>query len=363
LLLTNTARRAFVALFLVVFALGLTACGGEDPNQLIDETFKGGDEKVDSGKLSVGITVRTQGSPQLSQPVDLKLNGPFQRQGKNQLPKFDFGLAANVAGRSLGAGAVSTGDGGFLKIQGQAYKLDDSQFNKIKQSYQQAQVRSEQEKKKGDTSPAALGIDPGTWLREAKVVGDEDVAGTETTHVSAKVDVPKLLDDVSQALSKARSQGLPQAGQLPSALTPEQRQRVQEAIRGATFDFWTGKEDKVLRKLQINLDFQVPPAERARTSGVTGGRVGFTLQMADLNESQTIAAPANARPISELGGALGALGGAGGGTSGAPSGAPGAPSGAPGAPSGAPGANPAYLQCVQAAAGDPAKLQQCAALR
>jgi hypothetical protein len=354
LLLTNTARRAFVALFLVFFALGLTACGGPDVNQLIDETFAGGDKKVDSGRITLAVNIRTQGSSQLAQPIDLRLNGPFQSQGKQQLPKFDFGLTANLAGRPVNAGATSTGDAGFLKLQGQAYKLEDNMFASIKQAYQQAQARAAQEKDKGDTSPAALGIDPRSWLRDAKVVGDEDVAGAETTHVSARVEIPKLLDDVSEALGKARSQGVPQAGQLPPSLTPEQRRQVQEAIRGATFDFWTGKDDKVLRKLQIKLDFQVPAAERARAGGVTGGQLGFTLEMAELNKAQNIAAPPNPRPLSELGGALGALGGGG---------APGAgTSGAPGRPPGSPASTPAYQQCVQQAGGDVAKIQRCSAL-
>ena len=351
MLLTNTVRRSFVALVLALIALGGTACGGPDVNELIDQTFAE-DKKVDSGRLSVAVNVRTQGGPpQLSQPVDLRLSGPFQGQGERQLPKFDFALTANLGGRSVNAGATSTADAGFVKLQGQAYRVEDSIFASFKQAYQQAQTQAARERQRGGDSPTTLGIDPRAWLRNAKVVGDEDVAGAETTHVAAQVDVPRLLDDVSEALGKARSQGLPQAGQLPPSLTPEQRRQVQEAVRGASFDFWTGKDDKVLRRLRVRLNFQVPPAERARTGGVTGGQVTFTLELADLNEGQSVSAPANPRPFSELGGALGGLGGGAA-----------RPSTAPGARPGGSPYTPAFPRCLREAAGDPAKIQRCNAL-
>lgn len=362
MLATNTARRAFVALFLALFALAPLACGGDDPNELIDQTFKGG-KKVSSGRVSVGVTIRAQGSPQLSQPVDVRLNGPFQSQGKGQLPKFAFDLNVNAAGRPVTAGAISTGNAGFVQVQGTAYQISDQIFAAFRQGYQQAQQRAQQEKGKSNTGLA--GIDPKQWLRDAKVEDNEDVAGTDTQHVSSKLDVPKLLADVNSAVQKARAQGLPQAGQLPQSITPAQQKKVAEAIKGATFDFWTGADDKILRRLRIAVNFQVPEAERAQAQGVTGGQLAFSLEMAELNKPQQIAAPANAKPFNDLiqasrqlglGGLLGGAGGASSGTGATGTAAPGSSGGTSSA------AAQAYLNCVQQAGGDQAKAQRCAAL-
>ena len=64
----NTARRAFVALLLALCPLTLLACGGEDPQELIDQTFGGEGKKVDSGKVAVGLTLNAQGSPSSLSP-------------------------------------------------------------------------------------------------------------------------------------------------------------------------------------------------------------------------------------------------------------------------------------------------------
>ncbi len=306
--LTNTARVALVALLLAVCAVAVAACGGEDVNKLIDQTFSA-NKQVNSGKVTVDLMVKAKGSPQLSQPVDLRLSGPFQTQGKGNLPKFDFALNLTTSGRTFNAGATSTGAAGFLKLQGTAYQISDQVFAAFRQGYQQAQSQANaQNGGKGSLTPASLGIDPRAWLKDASNEGDEDVAGTKATHVSAKIDVPKLLTDVNGALAKVRSQGLPQAGQLPSAITPAQQKKVADAVKNATFDFWTGTDDKILRKMQVKVDFEVPQAERASARGVTSGQLAFSLQLAELNQPQTISAPANPRPFTDLTSALGSLG-------------------------------------------------------
>lgn len=309
----NTHRAAFVALAVLCSAL-LTGCGQEDPNTLVRETFGGEEKKVDSGRLSVNVSVRAQGSPQLSQPVQVSLSGPFQSQGKRKLPKFDLSLSFSAGGQRLNAGATSTGTAGFVKLMGTAYQVPAQVVNQLQQAYAQAQANAEAERKRRDQSLSALGVDPSRWLRNPRNVGSEEVAGADTEHVAATVDVPRLLQDVNRLLERARAQNLPQAGQLPPAITPEQQQQAARAVRRATFDFWTGKDDRILRKLAITLDLQVPEEERAQAQGVTSGQLSFTLQMAELNEDQRIVAPPNPRPFNELGPALGGLGlgGAGG---------------------------------------------------
>jgi hypothetical protein len=360
----NTVRRGFVAVLLGVLALTVSACGGgESVQTLIDKTFSAPDKEkqIRSGRVALDLSVRVQGSPQLTQPIEVKLNGPFQSQGKGKLPKFDFGVSANASGQSFQAGAVSTGAAGFLKVQGTAYELPAQLYTQLQQTYAQAQQR-QQAGGQTTTQPslASLGIDPRKWLVDAKRLDDEEVGGADTAHVSARIDVPKLIADVNTALQRARSQGISGAGQLPPAISPEQQRQVTQAIRGATFDFWTGTDDHILRKMAIRLDFTVPEAERAQAQGVSGGRIAFTFSLASLNEAQRIVAPPNPRPFNELSSALGGLG-LGGLVGGAP-GASGSPPAGGGSAPGSGANSQAYLDCLQRAGGDVAKAQQCAQL-
>jgi hypothetical protein len=273
------------------------------------------------------------------------------------LPKFDFDLALSASGQSFTAGAVSTGDKGFLKFQGQAYAVPANVFASFKQGYEQA--RSQQQKK-GQSNPslASFGVDPRKWLKDAKSEGDTDVEGTKTDHVSAKVDVTKLLEDVNRVLQQAKGR-LPQTQTLPGGITAQQRKTIADAIKESSFEVYSGKDDHILRRMVVKLTFSVPESARRQASGLKGGNIGFDLTLAGLNQPQSIAAPAKARPFSDLTSRLrSSLGGLTGGA------ATGGASGGAAAPSGAAGNAKAqqYLQCLQQAGGDVSKAQRCAAL-
>ena len=365
--LARSASRAFIVLSLALPMAALSACGSEDPQKLINETFSGG-KNVRSGKVDVSVRVTPHGSPQFSQPFVLRVTGPIQSQGKGNPPKFDLGLSVSANGRSLSAAAVSTGQAGYVRVQGAAYQLSSSTFAMLKQAYVQAQARTQQAKTGSQqTTPAALGINPRTWLKDAKTEGSDEVGGVDSDHVSATIDVPKMLADVNTALAKVHAKGLPQAQQLPSSITPEQQKRITDAVKNASFDFWTGKDDKILRRLLVKLNFQVPPSERSTARGVTGGDLGFDYQITELNQPQQVSAPANAKPFSQLGPALrslvgGGAGAGGAGAGGAPGGAGAPGAGASGGTAPSPAAQEAYVRCVQQAGGDLAKAQSCAAL-
>jgi hypothetical protein len=342
----------------LVAALSLAACGsGGDATKVLNQTFSGG-KKVRSGQLALALRIDAKGASQLGGPVTIKLGGPFESQGTGTLPKFDFQLALNASGtRNFSAGAVSTGDQGFLKLKGQSYQVPPNVFASFKQGYEQSQKQTQQ--KSQNRSLSSFGVDPRQWLKDSKVEGDADVQGTTTTHVSAKVDVPKFLDDVNRILAKAGQLGLAQGRQLPSAITPQQRKTLQNAIKDTNFDLYSGKDDHILRRLVVKLTFEVPKSARGQANGLSGGDLTFDLTLAKLNQPQAVAAPATSRPFSELSGQLRAALGTSAGGGAAATTAPGGTTTT--APSGNAQAQ-RYLQCLQQAGGDVSKAQKCAAL-
>jgi hypothetical protein len=349
---------------LAALALALLAgCGGgndEDVDKVLRETFSGR-KQVNSGELKLSIKFEGQGIRQLRDPVELTLSGPFQSQGQRRIPKFDFSLVLSAGDNKFRAGAVSTGQQGFVKLQGNAYSVSEQIFAAFRRGFEQASPR---EGSGQNPTFASLGVNPRNWLSDAQNEGTEEVGGTETIHVKAKVNVGRMLDDVSKLLQRAGQLGVTQARQIPTTLTEQQKRQVQQAVKDATFELFTGEKDKVLRRLVVRLKFQLSDQQRQQAAGLREGEVRFTLEIDDLNQSQTVSAPSNPRPFSELSrafsglGALGALGGAGGGSA-----SGGGTATAPAAP--APGGNPntqAYAQCIQNAGGDAAKAQACARL-
>jgi hypothetical protein len=350
--------RAIVALLaLAAISLVLAACGGSggggsdsgggsgDAETLLRQTFTGTHD-IRSGKADIQLRVDVSGDPSIRGPIAATISGPFQSAGANELPKFDLALDASAQGQGFKAGLTSTSDNLFVNFGGTSYKAPAELLDRLKQSYR----RSQQGGSSNSMSLRGLGLDPLSWLQDPTVEGTETIGGDETDHISSQVDVSALLDDVDTILARVSAQGLPTGQQVPSRIPDRDRQQIEDAVKSADIDVWSGTDDHTLRKLTLALDVDLP-------SSSTSLDVLLSIELTDLNQPQSIEAPASSRPLNELlgqlqgflGGALGGaggLGGSGGGSSG--------------------GASSqqlqAYSDCVQRAGSDVTEAQKCAAL-
>lgn len=342
------------ALIAGLLCLALSGCGGgsskpsPEVTKLLSDTF-GSNKPVTSGRLNVLLVTRTTGVAGLNGPLDVRFSGPFQSQGAGRTPKFDFDLALRRAGSTVHAGAISTGTKGYLKLIGNAYQLDPKAFASLQKSGSQAAGSATS--KSGGLSLRKLGIDPRRWLEDAREQGTESVAGTPAIHISSHIKVGPMLRDLNTLLAKAGNLGAATGQSVPTSLDPATRAKIEQSVKQADLDVWTGKADHALRRIRLNVRFDVPEKLRGDASRPEKGTIGLDLQIGGLNEPQAIGAPANPRPVSELTAALqqalGQVQGQGG-------------QGAPAAPSGS--SQPKYDACVQAAGADIAKAQQCAPL-
>ena len=357
-------------LVLCACTLGLVACGGDDSDDvdtILSETFGEGKD-VKSGRLDVSLRVNTQGLQQVQGPVAVRLSGPFQSTKPTELPQFDFQASVDAGGQQIKAGAVSTGDKGFVKLQDQAYDLGDELYKTFKDGYAEtAKCNEEQNGKSSNSSFAALGVNPKNWLADAEKAGEDEVGGAETTRITGKVDVPRFLEDVNRILARSdpQQQSDPCAKDDKTKAQPKQgsrqlsekdRKTIADAIKDARVDIWSGNEDRTLRRMNVTLKFDVPEAQRQKAGGLQSGDLKFDMTIGDLNEKQTIKAPSGARPLEELTAALGggaAQSGAGGGAA--------QPEQQQAQPS-AGAAGSKYQECLADAGQDVKKLQDCGQL-
>jgi hypothetical protein len=350
--------RAIVALLaLAAAALVLAACGGSDSGggdsgssgdaaTLLRQTFTGTHD-IRSGKANVQLRVDVSGDPSIRGPIQVRLAGPFESAGTGQLPKFDIALGANAQGASFRAGLTSTSDQLFVTVGGTAYKVPAQLLDRLKASYRRAR---QQPGSGSQMSLKSLGLDPMSWLEDPTVEGNETVGGVQTDHISAKLNVSALLDDVDKLLARVSAQGLPTGQQVPSRIPDKDRQQIEDAVKNATVDVWSGQDDHTLRRLDLALSVNIP-----RKS--TSLDIALSIELSDLNQPQTIEAPATSRPLSELLGQLqGFLGGAlGGGALGG--------SGSGGSAGGASSQQlQDYSACIQRAGSNVAEAQKCADL-
>jgi hypothetical protein len=358
----GTWRRAAVLLLTIVVAGALAACGSSssgssNAESLLKQTFSGS-HTVNSGVLTFSLSATPQGSSTIKGPITLSLDGPFQSRGHGKLPESNLNISIDALGHHGQLGIVSTGTNGYITLDGVAYQLPAADYQKLATSFSSAGS--------GAGGLGKLGIHPLDWLTNPTVVGNESVAGASTTHIRAGVNVSALLDDLSTFLGKASATGA--SSSIPSGLSASTKQKIAAAIKSPTVDVWTGASDKTLRKLSVNLNVPVTGQVSTLLGGMSSAGIGLTLQYADLNQPQTVAAPTNVQPFSQFAPKLegilhnvesefGASGLGGSASSGSSSSGSGASSGSSSSTNVS-----KYSQCIQQAAGDVTKMQKCASL-
>jgi len=357
-------RFAWALVAAVLVAVALAACGGGgDATRLLQDTFRGS-HAIKSGKVNFSLTLTPSGSRTINSPVSLTFAGPFQSLGTGKLPQSDFTLGVSFQGHTGSLGIISTGSAGYVTLQNTAYRLPQSTFQRLETSFASAGAGA------GGNSLSKLGIDPLKWLTNPSVVGDEDVAGTSTTHIHAGINVAAFLTDLNKVIGKVASQT--GSSTLSGRLSPSTISRVAGQVQNPSFDVWTGKTDKTVRRIQINLGVPVSGQISSSLGGLTNAGVGLSVEYDQLNQPQTIVAPTSSQPYSQFTTKLralvtqirGVLGGLAGGTGGGGPGSLGGSSGStpPSGPAGGSGNVQGYTQCIQQANGDVGKMQACAKL-
>ncbi len=329
----------------VAVAAVLAACGSSgnsgNASALLRQTFSGS-HTVNSGNLSLSLSVDPSGSSTLTTPITLSFGGPFQTLGQGKLPKSSFTVAISALGHTGQLGIISTGAAGYVTMQGTAYQLPAATFQRLESSF--ASLASSPGGGSGSGALGKLGIHPLAWLTNPTVVGTETVGGTATTHIRAGVNVSAFLAGLNTLLGKASSLGVSSA--IPTSISPATRQKIAGEVHNATFDVWTGKSDKTVRKLMIGLSLPVHGSISTLLGGISSAALTLTMQYGQLNQPQTITAPTKLAPYSQftakLQSILGAISSAvgtalpGSGTTGSSSSSQAAPARAPARPARAP---------------------------
>jgi hypothetical protein len=297
--------RRLAFLLLLLGALGLASCGGggedrESVENLLDRAFS---TPIHSADLKLDAQIELKGL--LADPIKLEAEGPF-RTNKGKLPSADIELqVGSGGGQTISSGVLTTGDRVFVKFQDVYYEQPPAQVRKTNESIASKGKQSGQ-------SLRELGLDPRSWIAEAKDEGDANAAGADTHHVSGTLDVEQLMRNINDFVSKSAS-ALGSGRKSSPRLTATDIRELAKTVKNPSFDVYVGKNDGTIRRVSGRIEFSVPEADRAGLGGLTGGSIVFSVELRNVNGNQKIEAPTHSRPLSKLtnslGGALGALGG------------------------------------------------------
>jgi hypothetical protein len=319
-LLKNTKLRVAVALLLLcTCAAALAACSGsssQSPQALLSDTFSG-HSQIESGKVNLSFAISASGSGAATKPLSVALSGPFQSEGAGKLPRFALKLDLSAAGHGLSAGATSTGSALYVPLAGTGFSTPSSTYKALDEGFAQATKQASTAKVRSTFS--SLGIEPGRWLSNPSILGTATVGGAATIHLSAGVNIPAFLADVSKLSQAGTTLGLGSPVPGAASISPTVIDELAKSIRSAHVEIYTGRDDHMLRRLEVSAAVAGTSQTRALLGGLSSAQVKVLLEFSDLNKPQAISAPSNPQPPSQLLPAvqqlLGVLqGAAGGGT-------------------------------------------------
>ena len=186
----------------------------------------------------------------------IEVDGAFQLGGPQDMPKFDLSLKVTGDGQDVDAGFVSTGDKGYVLTDGKAYAFPEDAWSQV------VQARTAQAGNPAPTPTAILGPDAAKWVRDVKDEGTETVDGVETRHVTATIDASAAVRDMAKLAG----------GALPAGAAA--------SVKDARIEVWVGTGDRIVRRVSGEL-------------AIGDEQVELDFSLSEVNDPQTIEAPAN----------------------------------------------------------------------
>jgi hypothetical protein len=315
-------RRSFLALsvFTLLALLLVTAgCAGEGlstfdkPEDMLETALDSSSEMTSlTGTFAADLQVHLD--PSRLPQEDLAFLGMFQSPAtvsgtlafSTKARAFDADVTLGAAGFTYNMGLRVLEEQAWIRMFGQWYDftsaLEDpanGDMSLWEETYDQEELEQHFDR---------LGIVIQDWFGEPRLVGAEQLAGTDVYHLACTPDLELMVNDAMILLQdreflnlvdpggsffESLGQDLPSWSELRSIAAD-----IPEMFQDLTVDFWVGKSDGLLRQATGYMNV-VPPAE-AELDGVDSIEVTATLTLDTLNKPVAVGAPEAFLPFSAL---------------------------------------------------------------
>jgi hypothetical protein len=289
MLRSSATRSAVASLAAAALTVLAASCGGGDdpeppddpPESLLRQAAA---NPPRSGDAAIGVDLALEGNSLLAGASALRLDGPFSLDPDGGLPAFDFGMDAELAGFGVDGGLVSTGEDAFVVFFGENYRVGPERTADLENELATALA----------ANGGGLMFDE--WIRDARYEDVEEVGGVDAVRIVGVANPEAAVRDLG---ALAGSLGLP-SGVLRTA-----------RVAGGPAEAWVGLEDWVLRRIRVQLAFEVPAALRARAGEISAGTLALDAEVSDVGAEVTVKPPPGGgfQPIEDLIDRIGSLAG------------------------------------------------------
>jgi hypothetical protein len=229
--------------------------------------------KIRSGSMHVVLQTAASGI----QPSGFAVDGKFSFDSPGTLPILDVTVKRFDRNNSQTTHVLSTGTQAFIERNGRMVNVPSSDLEGLSGLG-------------GSSTSSPLGrIDVGSWIAGTPHVGPGGLVGTvDTDKVSANLNVGAVLNGL---VSIARDLGVSAASDV-TELTPAEQERVRHSVKTATLGVWSGRKDKIMRRLVIDMTFASDNTQLTqKLKALSGITLHFEARVTDLNQRVTVARP------------------------------------------------------------------------
>lgn len=276
-----------VAVFVILVAL-ILGTGTPNSGDLMKQAAASFGE-VKRGNFRFAISITPQGTESAA-PSSIELAGPFEIVPGKPLPVAKITYTVKSGGRGQSVTLLMTGEKAYTVIKGQAYELPASATKELKSATKDLNKPG----KGGGLSGIKLNFDK--WLVDPQVAAGRDIDGSATWRTSAGVNITNALKDLvgsAGTLSSITGQTVPQLKESDLAA-------VKKGIKHAEVVVYVGRYDRIIRLLDLTMDFATPTGQQAAVGGITGGRMNMTLGISNPNKPVDVKPPKSPLPYSAL---------------------------------------------------------------
>ena len=259
-------RWPILAGVLIAF-VNAVGCGGSDHERVDPEVMldSAAAHPIRSAEIEVALRARVEGVPRLSDPIALRLEGPYVSGGTAGLPSFDWRLSASALGFPVGGRLVSTGENVYLTVYGSQYEVGRPEVAA-------ANARL------ADAGGPRLRVR--RWLGPARVSGEDSAGGVDCERISAPLRGEVVRRDLAPLASGLGFEAPAVSGRAVACV---------------------GYDDRVLHELSLDAMLGLSAADSARLGGAGAIHLDAEVVSSDVGEPQEIEAPRGPfRPIRDL---------------------------------------------------------------
>ncbi len=262
------------ALVFAALALIATGCGASEAEEALDETAERLGE-IRSGELDLKVLAEGQGDV-AGNIAGFELSGPFSIEAAGSLPIAKLRYTQIAGEVSETVEVISTGERAYVETGGTVYELPEDRLEEVS----------------GVTVDGGLTeLEVGDWFEgEPELSDGGEVGGASTDLLSSDFDLAAGLNDLVALAADSGAAELP----LIEQTSDEQLAR---AVDSATIEVNTGSDDRLLRRLDIELDLGLEGVEELADSiAETGATISFLIEIDDVNQPVEVAEPEGAVP-------------------------------------------------------------------